>query len=107
MIDNIAALWRADWFDGLGRFDPKLRYGWGVDLETCFRAREEDYKLYVHEGVKVKKVTDIGYTMDRMNMTAPERREKAYKNMEERLSLKYGGKWWSLMTESYVTEEMK
>jgi hypothetical protein len=26
MIDNIASLWRADWFDDNGRFDPALKY---------------------------------------------------------------------------------
>jgi len=40
MIDNIASLYRADWFDSIGRFDKRLIYGWGIDLETGYIARE-------------------------------------------------------------------
>ena len=55
MIDNIASLWRASWFDRMGRFDPELIYGWGIDLEMCWLARRFGRTLYVHEGVQMKK----------------------------------------------------
>jgi hypothetical protein len=98
MIDNIASLYRAEWFDSIGRFDPALVYAWGIDLETCWKARRDGRGLYVHEGCKVRKVTDIGYTMGRMNMSAVERRAKAGANMAAVLSNRYGPDWWERMT---------
>jgi len=107
MIDNIASLWRADWFDAQGGFDPALRYAWGLDLELSYKAREQDRWLWIHEGVKVKKVTDIGYTMERMNMTADERRIKAGANMQAILHSKYGEDWNDKMRSEFVEEYMR
>ena len=106
MVDNIAPLYRMSWLkDHL--FDPELIYAWGIDLETCYKARKEDRGIWVHEASKVTKITDIGYSMDRMQMTAQERRILAHKNMEEILSKRYGPLWWSMMLEAYVKEEWR
>ena len=102
MIDNIASLYRADWFDGIGRFDPALTYAWGIDLETCWKARRDGKTIWLSEDVSVKKVTDIGYTMNRMNQSAEERRQKAGAQMTEILSSRYGAGWWERMTKEYV-----
>ena len=107
MIDNIAALWRADWFDEIGWFDPEMIYGWGVDLETCYRAREQGKKLAVDDCSVVEKITDIGYTMERMNMTATDRRVFARANMTEVLSRKYGPDWEDKMRNEYVEDEWR
>jgi hypothetical protein len=107
MIDNIFAMYRAEWFDGIGRFDPELRYAWGVDLETCWHARRQGRSLWVHEGVRVRKVTDIAYQMERMRMSADERRHLAGQNMEIILSRKYGPTWWSRMTNEFVEPEWR
>ena len=107
MIDNIASLWRSDWFDDQGGFDPDLKYAWGIDFELSWKAREQDKWLWVHEGVKVRKVTDIGYTMDRMNMTANERVRLAGKNMAEVLSGRYGPDWNDRMLNEYVEDYMR
>jgi GT2 family glycosyltransferase len=96
-IDNIASLYRADWFNRIGRFDHNLIYGWGIDLETCWKAREQGCTLWIDERVKVKKVTDIGYSMNRMNMKAEERRVKAGSNMNNILSKRYGILWREMM----------
>ena len=106
MIDNIASLWRADWFDQVGGFDPELKYGWGIDLELSWKAREQGRALYVHDDCQVKKVTDIGYTMERMNMSADERRQLAGANMDEVLACKYGPDWDQKMREEFVEEWM-
>jgi hypothetical protein len=97
MIDNIASLWRADWFNQIGRFDPELIYAWGIDLETCHKAREQGRSLWVHEGSRIKKVTNIGYKMNRMNMTAGDREQKAWANMAQVFERKYGNGWYDLM----------
>lgn len=106
MIDNIASLYCAEWFDG-HRFDKRMRYAWGIDLETCYHARIEQRGLYVDERVSVRKVTDIGYKMQRMNMTADDRRKKAGDNMRDIMSMKYGADWWYLVTNAGVTDDMR
>lgn len=90
MIDNISSLYRADWFDSIGRFDPELKYAWGIDLETCWLARKQGRTLWVCEDSLVRKTTNIGYTMNRMNMSAEDRSRLAYQNMVEVLNRKYG-----------------
>ena len=107
MLDNISCLYRADWFDSIGRFDPELIYAWGVDLETCYKARQQRRTLWVCEDTKCKKVTDIGYTMNRMNMTADRRRELARENMVSVLTKKYGAFAMHKILNDCVEDHMK
>lgn len=107
MLDNIFSMYRADWFDSIGWFDPELRYAWGIDLETCWKARQQGRGLYVHEGVRIRKVTDIGYRMERMRMSADERSRLAGQNMAIVLERRYGSQWWNRMVHEYVTEDMR
>lgn len=93
MIDNISSLYRAKWFDSIGRFDPRFVYAWGIDLETCYKARMQEKSLWVCEDALVKKVTDIGYSMNRMNMEAADRRRLASENMVNIMREKYGDDW--------------
>lgn len=104
MIDNIASLYRADWFDSIGRFDPDFEYGWGIDLETCYVARQQNKSLWIDERVRVEKITDIGYKMDRMNMTADRRRFLASANMNMVMENKYGNDWRFKMTKENVDD---
>jgi len=85
LIDNIAALWRADYLNEIGRFREELRMGWGVLPEVCWKARRDRRTIWIHEGTVVKKISNIGYKMNRMNMTAKERRGLA--SAEARLIL--------------------
>jgi len=107
MIDNIFSIYRASWFDSIGGFDTDLVYAWGIDLETCFLARQQGRDLYIYQPACVKKETDIAYNMNRMNMTAPERSSKAAENMETILSKKYGSNWFYQMTLIGVTDDLK
>lgn len=104
MIDNIASLWRAEWFNENGRFDPALKYAWGIDLETCFKARTQGYSLWVDERSQIKKVTNIGYDMGRMNMNASNGEQLAGANMAEVLSGRYGPNWWARMLNEEVND---
>lgn len=54
MIDNIASLYRADWFDSIGWFDKELIYAWGIDLETCYLARKGG-KIFILMKVSVSR----------------------------------------------------
>jgi hypothetical protein len=106
MIDNIFSVWRADFFHR-HPFDPALIYGHGIDLEICYHARKENRLIYICENAEVRKITDIGYTMNRMNMTADERRKNGYINMSEVLSKRYGFDFWNFLTRSYVTPDLQ
>ncbi len=106
MIDNIASLWRVRDFEALGGWDPDLKYGWGIDLEMCWKARQAEKWLWIHEGCQVKKTTDIGYSMERMNMSAEERTKLAGANMDQTLEKKYGPDWNQKMREEFVEEWM-
>ena len=107
MIDNIASLYRADWFDANDRFDSTLKYAWGIDLETCFKAREQGRSLWVDERSQIKKVTNIGYDMERMNMNASSREQIAGLNMAEVLSSRYGLHWWDRMLNEGVNDDWR
>ena len=105
MIDNIAALYKADWFDNIGRFDPALTYAWGTDLETCWLARKAGRSIWVDERGLIKKVTNIGYTMDRMGESAEDRVHNAYSETKRVLMKRYGKNWEQIIRRRYVIEE--
>jgi len=100
-IDNISSLYRADWFNSIGRFDPNLIYAWGIDLETSYIARTTKKLLWVEEDSVVRKITDVGYRMERMNMSAQDRQAKASANMEDIFRERYGHTWKDLMYNEY------
>jgi hypothetical protein len=106
MIDNIASMYRADWFNKIGRFDKDMIYAWGIDLETCYKARKEGRSLWVDDRVQVEKITDIGYKMNRMNMTATDRKLLARQNMDSVMSRKYGEDYFNRMCEEFVNKDM-
>jgi GT2 family glycosyltransferase len=104
MIDNITSMYRADWFDKHNRFDPVLTYAHGIDIDTCLAAREQGKELWITERALVRKINNIGYTMDRMNMTAEERSHNAWEQMKSVMQPKYGDDWWSYLQRAYVTD---
>ena len=106
MIDNISSLYRADWFDSIGRFDPRLVYAWGIDLETCWLARMQGRSLWVCEDAKVRKVTNIGYSMNRMGMSAQMRQALASQNMVSVLERKYGKGGYIRTKTEFIDERM-
>lgn len=107
MLDNICTLWQADWFNSIGRFDTRMTYAWGVDLETSYLARKQGKRLYVHNEAVVYKETDIGYNMNRMGESADDRRKNAAQQMENILKEKYGDNWSKIIREDYVEDDWK
>jgi hypothetical protein len=93
LIDNIASLYRASWFDSVGRFDPALSYAWGIDIETAARANEDNVPLYLSSAVHVEKITNIGYKMGRMGMKASSRVSTAEKETCTVMKEKYPYDW--------------
>jgi hypothetical protein len=89
-LDNLFAMYRADWFNEIGRFDPELTYAHGPDLETGWYARRDGRGLFIHEGVQIRKITNIGYAMDRMRMSAEQRNANAMEEMQRVLGAKWG-----------------
>lgn len=106
-IDNIASLYRADWFDEIGRFDPALTMAHGICLETCWKARRQGRSIWVDERVSIEKITDIGYSMNRMHMSAERRRELARAEMDKVLIPRYGPHYWYFLQYDSVTKEME
>jgi len=107
MIDNIAALYRAEWFDNIGRFNPFLTYAWGTDLETCYLARKQGRSIWVDERVLMKKVTNIGYKLNRMGETTQDREHNAYMEMARVLIARYGADWENIIRDRYVIDEWR
>lgn len=97
MVDNIANLIRADWFESIGFFDARLTYAWGVDVETSYIARQQGRQILLAQDVSVKKVTDIAYRMQRMNMQRMDRRRNAREETCRVYDEKYEGDWISEM----------
>lgn len=97
MIDNIFSCYRADWFNSIGRFDSSLTYAWGIDIETGYISRKQKKILLVDNRFLVEKITNIGYKLKRMNMTAEQRTAKASEQMRSILRKKYGDKWGDLL----------
>ncbi len=106
-MDLLATLIRADWLNDIGRFDPDLTYAWGVPQETCWKARKQTRSLWIHEGTKIKKVSDIGYTMGRMNMTRVERGDSALAEKTSVLAKKYGDDWYDKIENEFVEPEWR
>ena len=106
MIDNVCSIYRADWFNEIGRFDKDLKYAWGIDLETYYIARKQGRTIWIDENIEVKKVTNIGYKMKRMNMKQEDRSKLAKENMDKILGSRYGSDYIRKMLHENVTEEM-
>ena len=106
-IDNIASMYRADWFNEIGRFDKDLIYAHGIDLETGYLARKAGFSIWIDENIEVKKVTDIGYKMKRMNMSAEDRRKLAWDNTVEVFSKKYGPDWYDKLYNQYIDDSWR
>ncbi len=102
LVDNIAALWRANWLNSIGRFRKELTMGWGVLPETCWKARRDRKTIWIHEGTLIKKVSNIGYTMNRMNMTASERSQLASAEAHRILEPIYGDGFYEKLVYEWV-----
>lgn len=86
----LAGLVRASWFNEIGRFNPALRYGWGVCSEVNWYARRDGMKILLHEDVMIQKDTNIAYKMDRMGMSAEDRTTLSSDEMNYILTQKWG-----------------
>ena len=90
-LDNLATLWRAEWFDSIGVFDPDELRGFGVDTENSYLARLSGRRVVVHQGVSIRKTSGVAYKMKRMNANAAKRGDVATKEMRNCLGFRYGG----------------
>lgn len=96
-IDNIFSIYRADWFNSIKRFNPYMTYAWAIDIETGHIARSQGKKICVDDQIIIKKITNIGYTMNRMSETAKERNKNASIQMNTYLRNKYGNDYFKLL----------
>lgn len=89
-LDNLATLWRAEWFDSIGVFDPDELRGFGVDTENSYLARLSGRRVVVHQGVSIRKTSGVAYKMKRMNANGAKRGDVATKEMRNCLGFRYG-----------------
>lgn len=113
MIDNLAALYRAEWLDSIGRLDRAQTFAWGVDLEASFIARAQGKHIYRDDRVMIQKVSQIGYRLNRMGMPEKERGKQARKQMKDTLTKKFGKNWYDyfynyfMANVTYTTKDYK
>lgn len=88
--DYISTIFRAEYFNSIGRFRKELTMMWGVPGECNWKARKNGWNIYIADHYSMYKHTNIGYRMDRMNMTAQERRELASAECDRVLIPIYG-----------------
>lgn len=90
-IDNLATLWRAEWFDSIGTYDPDELRGFGVEMEASYLARYSGRTVVVDDRVQIKKTSGVAYKLKRMNADAGKRGDTAVKEMRNLLGNRYGG----------------
>ena len=88
--DYLAVLLRAEYFKAIGRFRPELPMLWGAIGECNWKARKNGWNLYIVDDYVIHKETNIGYDLDRMNMTAKDRARIASAQADEVLIPIYG-----------------
>jgi hypothetical protein len=90
-IDNLATLWRAEWFDSIGTYDPDELRGFGVELESSYLARYSGRRVVVDDRVQMRKTSGVAYKMGRMQAKGNIRGDTALKEMRNLLGHRYGG----------------
>jgi hypothetical protein len=85
-------LWRTDWLKS--HIDYKLKYGWGMDFELGYLARQDGFTQWVNNSVTVELLEHNGYPK-RRKISLEDANRKASENMNVILSGKYGD-WMSL-----------
>jgi len=89
-VDYLCALIDAKKYHEIGGLRPELTMMWGNIGECNWKARQKGWKILVNDNYVVEKETNIGYTMDRMNMTAKDRGRLATEQCENILAPIYG-----------------
>lgn len=103
-IDNIFSCYRASWFNKIGRFNKNLTYAWGIDIETGHFAKIQNKKIILDCSIQVRKDTNIGYTLNRMNMSASDREKNASIEMVKYFLNTYGPYYNKIINTDIVTK---
>ena len=103
-VDYISTLFREEYFNKIGGFRKELPMMWGAIGECNYKARKEGYHLYVHDGYTMKKITNIGYTMERMNMSSTDRKNLATKQADGVLIPIYGKNYRDIFKYEYIEQ---
>lgn len=100
-IEYAATLFRATYFDRLGRWNRQLTRGWGMAAETAYFARKAGLHLYTHDGYVMYKDSWVGYDMERMSENGKERAMEATRECNDVLAPKYGKDFLEYLNWSY------
>ena len=104
--DCLATMYRADWFDAQGGYNPDLKIGWGMDMEMSWKARSQGRTIWICEDVMMHKEESVAYKMGRWNFLPEERGKRGSEEMEKVLSAKYGKDYIQKLMLEHVTPEM-
>ena len=77
------------------QFDSRFEYGWGIDYDSCWKARQAGLRIAVDHDTRITHQTSITYDSgkDREFKNRNEYYDKAFKNMNAVMESKYGTNW--------------
>ncbi|MCG8588037.1 MAG: hypothetical protein MJE66_01990 [Proteobacteria bacterium] len=104
LLEWTTGLYRADWMKRVGRLDPAFYYNWGLDVDLSVKAKLTRRTLWIHEGVRTTKQSDVGYDTGRYEMTATERHEASMAEMDRVFAQRYGRRFKQLRRALYASE---
>lgn len=99
--DYVCTLFKASWFDQLGRWRKEFTRGWGVGMENFYLARKAGYHIYTHDGYIMLHDTGVAYRMGRMSETYKERQTRAVKEIDKVMIPIYGKRYREKLNWSY------
>ena len=74
-------------------------------METSYLARRDGKKLLLINDYQIRKISDIGYNMNRMNMSSNDRYKKARNQVDVHFKKKYGEKYNEILMNSYIPKK--
>lgn len=53
-VQNFFSMYKSHWFNKIGRFSKELKYGWGIDIETGYKAYNENKKIILDNSITIQ-----------------------------------------------------
>jgi glycosyltransferase involved in cell wall biosynthesis len=67
-IQDHFSLYRASWFNKIGRYNKELKYGWGIDIETGYKAYKDNKIVLLDNKLQLKYIGINNYNKIDNNM---------------------------------------
>ena len=99
-VDWLAPLVRGDVLKVIWPFDAALTYGYGVDCESCYLARQAGFRVGICHDVVIRHEPFTTYREGMDRLTVAQYTQTAARNMNDVLRWKYGHDWKRLFQEA-------